>query len=173
MRVVGWTLAMFLLLYCGNAFALSAGGKTKKHRNSNNKEGKDDKDQNEDDPPEKAAPAAKPALPAPENVIVLSTYVFDAVGGDLGLSDEQKTKIEAAKKDIREKGEALAKEQADARTSYEATKKPKEVEAALERVVTAASACKHFSPQTDFNQALSRILTADQFAKYVELVNKR
>lgn len=166
--LAGW-LALVLAVSCGSAFALSAGGgKAKKHKNNNGK--------NDDEPDPKAAdkaPWVKPALPAPEGVIQLSTYVFDSVRDDLGLNDDQKTKIEAAKKDICDKGEALAKEQADARTAYDAAKKEKDAEAAMERVLAAASACKHFSPQTEFNQSLSKILTSDQFAKYVELINKR
>lgn len=172
MRLMGWSLALIFLFFCGNAYALSVnGGKAKKHKNSDNKSGKANQGE-EEEAPEKQ-PAAKASLPAPEHIVVLSTYVFDAASGDLGLSEEQMTKIESAKQDIRAKGEALAKEQADARTAYDAAKKPKEIESALDRVVAAAAECKRFSPQTEFNQALSKILTADQFARYVEMINKR
>lgn len=164
-RILGLFLVLAMLTACGQTHALNSGGKVKKQHNDGNGEG---------NAAEKKTGDAwqKEPLPAPENVALLSTTVFDRVSDDLDLTESQKKKIEHAKQEIRDAGEKIAKEQASARAAYEKAKKEKDCEAALERVETAAAACRGFAPQADFNHALARILTAEQFARFVQRVSK-
>lgn len=155
-----------LLGASGEAFALSSGGKVKKQHNDNEGDG--------DGAGEKKTAEAwqKDPLPPPENVALLSTSVFDRVADDLELTESQKKKLERAKQEIRDAGEKLAKEQTSARAAYAKAKKEKDCDAALERVEAAAAACRDYAPQSDFNHALARILTAEQFARFVQRISK-
>lgn len=112
-------------------------------------------------------------LPAAVEPAKLDTTRFDEATTALSLTDEQRTKIEAAKKEIRDASEQLAKAQNEARSAYSSS--PGEVTCSLaaKDVMQAAAAVKSFDPKLKFESMLAIILTPDQRAKYRELVMKK
>ena len=112
-------------------------------------------------------------LPGAVEPAKLDTTRFDEAMSALSLTDEQRAKIEAAKKDIRDNSEQLAKTQNEARSAYSSSPGEVTCTMAARDVMQAASAIKSFDPKLKFESVLGIILTSDQRAKYRELMTKK
>ncbi|MCX7804863.1 MAG: hypothetical protein N3A38_06695 [Planctomycetota bacterium] len=121
----------------------------------------------------KKATAKKPqqfqkwALPPEAALASFDTGSFDAAAESLGLSEEQKKKVDALKAEVRAELDRLAKAQKIARAAYEKAPACQMTCTELYRsVMSAASACKAFDPNARFKLGLQNILTAEQWKKY-------
>jgi len=111
----------------------------------------------------------KAALPAAAEIASLDTAVFDRTVTALKLSDEQLKRIDAAKAEIRDVLQTLAKQQAEARGAYQKSADAQAYLEAARNVTSTASACKNYDPNRKFESALMSVLSLEQRVKYREL----
>lgn len=115
----------------------------------------------------------KPALPAAAEIRPLDTSKFDDLAGGLALSDDQKTRVADAKKEIGDEIARLMREQDASRRVYEDAKSEEGARAAAGLVLQTAQVCRNFDPNVKWAACLRRILSPDQWGKFRELSMKR
>ena len=120
----------------------------------------------------KTSKLSKPAMPEAASVAALNTSQFDSMASLLGLSSDQQTKVSVAKAEIQQAISRLTKAQTDARIAYTKADTTQAYLDAAKDVLGAAEICKSFNANQQFESLVANILTADQRAKYRQLLAK-